>query len=384
MNGIAISVYDKFEEVGVLIDIIRKNWKENYFISLCSNHPEAKKYIKDLDVNNFTQGSDIKFSPEMPWKWRGRTNLVCRVLDTIKKSCLGAIEGGAEYVMHLHSDAWPLDEYFMINIINKMKENNKKAAVRGFGLTYYAPDTPLGNMDDMFFIFESDYFKKISFFNYHPLELFPHKLSPHGVLILLFLGKVGIKNFFYYADYSQLEYWDGKKKILPFERAKPSIFDPITKLLHVHTDAFPNELGKSVQAYYLVKYNVTKGENIKRFIEKYYIPKEDLFEKLKRIEDELDRGIRRLGYNPIIFGRNFSLKRKILKKPKKEKIKILIKNLINSFYYKIIKKRDLRTLNLYHDSLWPYKDIYQLYNEIIIPEDFPDEYKYLWFKDEPK
>ena len=40
-NAIAISVYDKFDEVKILVDIIRENWEHKYFITLCYyNHPE--------------------------------------------------------------------------------------------------------------------------------------------------------------------------------------------------------------------------------------------------------------------------------------------------------------------------------------------------------
>jgi len=53
--GIAISLYNKFEELGVLIDIIRKNWKNKYFISVCSNYPNAQEYIKGLDIDTFVQ-----------------------------------------------------------------------------------------------------------------------------------------------------------------------------------------------------------------------------------------------------------------------------------------------------------------------------------------
>jgi len=379
MNGIAISVYDKFEEVGVLVDIIRKNWKNNYYISLCSNYPNAKTHIADLDIDCFIQGADIRYSPKMLWIPRGRTNLVCRVLDTIKKSCTGAIEGGCEYVMHLHSDAWPLDENMLLQLIREIKEKRKKIAVRGFGLAWYGQDTPLGCMDDMFFVFDAKYFLNADFFNYHPLELFPHKLSSHGALILLLLGKIGIKKIYFYSDYSNLEYWDGKKKILPFERAKPSIFDPYWKFLHVHTAAFPDNLGKSVQAYYLKKYGITKGINIQDFIKRYYIPEKELFETLSEIERKQDFRLKLLGFNPVVFGRDFSRKQEILSSPIKDKIKMLVMNLAKILYYRLLGKKDIQTRGLYPDSLWPNKNIYEYYNEIIQSDDFPEEYSDFWF-----
>jgi len=384
MNGIAISVYDKFEEAGILIDIIRNNWKNNYYISLCSNYPNAKEHIADLEIDCFTQGADIKYSPKMPWRPRGRTNLVCRVLDTIKKSCVGAIEGGCEYVMHLHSDAWPLEEKSYLRLIQDIKRRKKKIAVRGLGFSFYGQDVPLGHIDDMFFVFDANYLNNVDFFDYNPLELFPHKNSVHGALVLLLLGKIGIKNIYYYSHHSNLEYWDGKNKFLPFERAKPSIFDPYWKLLHVHTAAFPDNLGKSVQAYYLKKYKLTKGENMQMFFKKYYIPKKELFKTLTEIEKKQDFKLRLLGFNPVVFGRDFSHKKDILTSLPKDKMKMLCMNLAKNLYYCLRSKKDIRTRSLYPDSLWPNKNIYEYYREIIQLDDFPEEYSDFWFLEEAK
>lgn len=379
MNGIAISVYDKFEEVGVLVDIIRNNWEDDYYITLCSNYPDAKKNISNLDVDKFIQGADIKFNPSMPWKPNGRTNLVCRVLDTIKKSCSCAIEEGCDYVMHLHSDAWPLDEKSFVRLVEDMQRKKKKVAVRGFGFAYYGHDAPLGSIDDMFFLFNSAYFKETSFFDYNPLDLFPHKHSPHGALVLLLLGKIGIKNIYLYSDYSNLEYWDGKNKVLPFERAKPSVFDPNLKFLHVHVGAFPNDLGKSIQAHYLKTYDVIKGSNIESFIDKHYIPEEELFSTLEKAEKKQDLKLRLLGYNPVVFGRDFSSKDKVLNLSATKKAKLLIKNVGYNAYCKLTQKSNIQTRELYPDNLWPNQSLDQFYKKMVIETDFPEEYRDFWF-----
>jgi len=43
VNGIAISFYDKFDELAVLVDIIRHNWDEEYYIVVSSKHSDAVK-----------------------------------------------------------------------------------------------------------------------------------------------------------------------------------------------------------------------------------------------------------------------------------------------------------------------------------------------------
>ena len=112
--GIAISLYDKFEELSLLIDIIRSNWNGEYVISVCCNHPDGKKKIQNLDIDCYSQGEDINFSKSLT-DFQKKINLNGRVLDSIKKSCLGAINHGADYVMHLHTDAWPLNEHSLLN-----------------------------------------------------------------------------------------------------------------------------------------------------------------------------------------------------------------------------------------------------------------------------
>jgi len=379
MIGIAISVYDKFEEVQILVDIIRNNWKNKYFISLCSNHPEAKKHLDKLDVDHFIQGAEINFSPKMLSQPKGRINLICRVLDTIKKSCQGGIDGGCDYVMHIHSDAWPLDETKFLELIQMTKESGKKIAIRGMGLTMYSADIPLGHVDDMFFVFDAKHFAEIDFFNYHPLELLPHKNSVHGCFILLLYNKIGIKNIYYYSFHRNLEYWDGNKKILPFHRAKPSIFDPNYKFLHVHTTAFPMTYGNSIQAHYLKKMGLTQGKFISKYLEKYLMDEGELFEILANIERKLDRKLKLRRINPVIFGRDFSLKEKKLQNFRKYR-RFRFKNYLSKIKRAVFGGTNIQKRSLYVDSLWPEKaDLAEYYREIIDTEDFPEEYQYFWF-----
>ncbi len=91
-----------------------------------------------------------------------------------------------------------------------------------------------------------------------------------------------------------------------------------------------------------------------------------------------------MGFNPVIFGRDFSLKEEILTAPLKDKIKRLAVNLAKIPYYRLLGKKDIRTRGLYPDSLWPNKNIYEYYNEIIQLDDFPEEYSDFWFLEDAK
>ncbi|MXR51001.1 hypothetical protein GRX03_05185 [Halovenus sp. WSH3] len=37
MKAVSISLYDKFVDLSILVDVIRHNWEGDYYISVCSN-----------------------------------------------------------------------------------------------------------------------------------------------------------------------------------------------------------------------------------------------------------------------------------------------------------------------------------------------------------
>jgi hypothetical protein len=63
-----ISLYDKFEELSILVDTIRENWGGQYYISVSSNHPNAQQRAKKLstDVYEFSQGAQIRYDDSLP------------------------------------------------------------------------------------------------------------------------------------------------------------------------------------------------------------------------------------------------------------------------------------------------------------------------------
>ena len=380
--GIAISLYDKFEELAVLVDIIRKNWKNKYIISVCSNYPEAKKRIKELnlDIDKFAQGENILFSPKEMKGVRKAVNLYCRVIDSIKKSCRGAEELGADYVIHLHTDAWPLKESGLLKIIENMKRDNKKVAVRGFGLAKYGHDCPLGHIDDMFFIYDVKYFRKIGFFNFNVLEMLPTRLSIHGILATLLISRAGISKIYFYDDHTKLEYWDGTHKDPLRGRANPSAFNEETGFLHVNVGSFPDDYGKKVQAMYLNDYRITDGKYVKEFLGKYGIPKKQLIEELEVVERNLRLKIRLTGF-PIFslgrFGRDFSKMRWYLNSPIGRKFKYWFMSIGRTTWENLISKRFGVTI-LPEYSIWP-ESLESFYSRTLKATDYPDK-SMVWFK----
>jgi hypothetical protein len=369
--GIAISLYDKFEELQLLLDIIKRNWQGNYIVTVCSNHPEGQGIIDrlNLPIDKFIQGENIPYDASKPI-----INLTYRVIDTVKKSCQAAMEMGADIVMHVHADAWPLNERKFLDLVEKMESMDKKFFARGFGYGYYRGDAPLGHLDDMFFIFDSHFMRKVGFFDFDALNFLSHKLTIHGILSTQVLSRVGLQNFYLYNDLTDIETWGGQKKIMPYDGAKPLIFDKKNCFLHVHRGEFLEGYGEILQAIFLKNYCLTDGECIKRFIGDHYKQEKEVYSHLKKIENNLDRKLMLLGYDIKEFGQCFTSKESAVKNIT---LRIIFNNyflrlgmFIVNLFLKIVGKKKI-SRHYQKDTIWP-KNIETFYREKIIFKDFKE------------
>jgi len=313
--GFAITTYNKFEEAKILFDIIRKEFKGDYPISFCSNHPSAKNFVKKEKPEIFTQGINYPLSPgPIPLPSKRRTLLIMRATDTIQKSCQGVLKLNVDYIIHMHSDAWVLNEKKLRTLIERIIEKKKKFAVRGLGFSWMGTDTPLGHVDDHFFVFDRKFAIEKKFFDFNVEEFWPHKLSIHGILAVNLISKIGLNNIWYYKNAEKLEYWDGKKLIIPGDHLKPAVYDPEYEMMHVHRASFPEEYGKKVQALYLKKAGFKNSEYIQNFIQKYYISESKLINDIQNEENKLNRKLKvQLYYLNRVNTRDFTKKREILK-----------------------------------------------------------------------
>lgn len=139
--GVAISVYNKVEEVATNVEIIRNHWLlgKDVFISVCCNDPTSIDRIKRLAVDSVALGDPIPSTP--------KPNLRRRQFDCIKKSTAAC---QADYVVHWHADAFAIAYQPIHEIMTIMEENDFVAAFRGRGLDYRNPKTVYGDCDDHF------------------------------------------------------------------------------------------------------------------------------------------------------------------------------------------------------------------------------------------
>ena len=364
--GIAISLYDKFEELAILHDIFRFNFQNRYYLYVCSNHPDALNKINkmNLEFDGFIQGEDIYFSPALNYEQK-RLSLVCRSNDTVQRSCKLAIDNNCDYVMHIHCDAWPLNENKLLNMFYQLENSNYSILVRGLGWSYFGSDRPVGGIDDHFFFFKVKDIKEKNIFDYDVLQMWPHMLSIHGILGMQILVKLGLDKCLYYSDLSNTLCWDGEKKKLPFLPVKPSSLDSDKCFLHVHREAFPDELAQKLQSYYLNKFNFNQGQNIKIFLSKYTYEKE----LPKYLSDRLAKGIKKLkfyGYETDIFAQEI------------KKIELELDNIVVSIVLKNYLKKLFKFIKKKKRKIFP-TTMEDYYLELINKENFPERDNF-WFK----
>ena len=59
--GFAITCYDKFEEANLFIELIRKEFKGKYKISLCSHSRKGKELSKHFEIDQYIQARGIPY-----------------------------------------------------------------------------------------------------------------------------------------------------------------------------------------------------------------------------------------------------------------------------------------------------------------------------------
>jgi len=307
--AIAISVYDKFQDVKLLSDLFRKNWPGSYDLVVCSSHPQAASRLADCDIDELLStenlpmdgpgSSDPRVSP--------RARLWVRVIDSIRKACgRCADRAEAPFTLHLHADACPLSWPKLRRLAERMQRHGKWFAARGEGFGFYAVNEPVGGFDDMFFVVDNAFARDTGFWDFDPFDFLPHKISIHGVLAILGLTRVGIRRFYHYGSHTRAVYWDGKPVVLyPLNSAHPMYFDPENCFLHIHESGFRGDLGVRLKAHYLARHEVTRGQHVEEFLAKWQTPEPELFGALAASEAGLRRFFLRRGLSPAVYGRNF-------------------------------------------------------------------------------
>ncbi|MCF7871711.1 hypothetical protein K9L97_01635 [Candidatus Woesearchaeota archaeon] len=327
--GFGIILYDKFEETKILADII-KSFDKNFYVLACTNKSDSEHKLKYENIDRLVIGEDLPFDTN---KWsteRHNINLIMRVTRNIQQCNQELIKNkDLDYCVFLHSDSWMLDPKKIYELINTLKKKEKIFAVMGVGFGMMTKNAPLGNILDMLWIYDRKEIETRRLFEFDVVEMMPHQFDSHGIIANNLVTKVGFSNIYYYANTGNAYFWKNKystqsnSKYKYTTNATPALIIPEYNFIHIHTGAFPEDLGLELQAYYLRENNILKGKTIEPFLNKYTMSPKKLFEKI----EETDRKTKRrlfwhgLSYESLRWGKNYEkinrfLNRKIHKKIK--------------------------------------------------------------------
>ncbi|MBF0431144.1 MAG: hypothetical protein HQK83_07690 [Fibrobacteria bacterium] len=261
----------------------------------------------------------------------------------------------------------------------------KTFAARGYGYGFYSKDgMPVGSLDDMFWFIKSSAAKEHNFFNFNTTDLIPTKINIHGMLPILVMIKLGLKNFHHYSDFSDMVYWDNHPCYLaPANHALPMNYQKSTGFLHLNRGRFPENsgLGTALQAWYLKEFNLCKGPTISKFIEEHFQPIEQINNKLAQEEYFLKTRLK--PYTDLVpLGRDFRRMQKKIKsieqwsvfKKFETRCKVFLKKHSPVFRSMLNKIHN----QIYEDTIWP-RCIYDYYNKEIKIEEAQDETDFWWF-----
>ncbi len=384
--AVAISVYDKFDDVRLIVDIIRRNWKGKFYIAVCSSHRNPWPHLEGCDIDEIILTDDIPLDRERYTSAKQfNLHFMMRVVNSVQKGCRSCTEkSGAPYSMHIHADAYPLSWERIQALIQKMERQNKSFAARGDGFGLYSPSEPLGAFDDMFFIFNNAFSKKVGLWDFEMMDFLPHKLSVHGCLSLVALMKAGLKNFYHYKAYDEIHYWDSLPVHQPpLNSSRPMSFDPEYAFLHIHESDFPGDLGRNLKAYYFQKYGISEGKSVQGYLKEWAIDEKNLMERLRSEEDRLQAFFKSKGLQTDYLGRNFSIMETIIAGFKSLSIIGKARWLFRHYFAqlrspivkKIKKNLHLRSFSfVYHDCVWPNSLKRHYESNLHVPEGLKSDY----------
>jgi len=253
--AITISLYNRWLELGGLLELLRLNWKGgrdlHIIVISTASEDEFPNWIDRKMIDHIEFGSrfpmpNFKNDPFFREHFIGR-NLSkipylgdyllarqrkklkkitrSRTVDSFIRGGIRGIESGRAYTLHLHAATWPFREDKVYEITDMMKNNNYIFACRGFGKKLVSEKLPSGDIDDNFFIIDNNFASKTNFWNFDP-GLDAETISNEGRLARRVYEKCPEDKIYFFDNFSNPNDYifpEGTtpRRVQPFNYFKP-------------------------------------------------------------------------------------------------------------------------------------------------------------------
>lgn len=260
--AITISLYNRWDELGGLLELLRDNWSEGeklyVIVNSTAEEEEMPEWVDKNLANHFQFGSPFPmpnlsrdvFSLKHPFgtflskttplagclerrqRQKVKKATRSRTVESFVRGGRKGIESGRKYLLHLHAATWPLSEQFVRELLEKMEEKNSLFSGRGFGKKFVTEKLPAGDIDDNFFIINNHFADRVGFWDFDP-ALDVETVSNEGRLARRVYEKIPEDKVCFFDNFSKPEEYifpEGAthRRVQPFNYHKP------TKILRSH------------------------------------------------------------------------------------------------------------------------------------------------------
>jgi hypothetical protein len=343
--GLVISVYDKVDDLLICIELAKKAGFHSILVVAELEKP-AQLALKNLDLEriHYVKSCNFEYSKDKFNFFKSITNRVWNA----QRTGLSILAKETDFVMHTHADGWVLDGEKINSLIDVLENKDLDFAYRGMGLTFSNfPGSPTGTIDDHFYIIRSTVILGSTFINKPLIDFLPGYFNIHGILSTWIISEIGISRTFHYDDTKNWLNWDNSRRnFINGNPLRPCVYNEKLKLLHCHSDDFPNGLGKALQVEYLKLTGHSEGSQvISNFIEKHF--NKDCKSLLIRLYSSKKRNLMCfLDFDEDY--KNLSLIDKKLNKYKTSFVKSITYNFIKVLYRIVLRKLVNRQMSTFY------------------------------------
>lgn len=267
--GVALTVYNAFEDLGIAIDLIRDNWalaRDSIVVVSCG-YERLERELGHLRIDAVTRYETPRV-PRLQRDGPADATLSIRIFEGIRQGCLRALDTGVEYVVHAHADAWMFSAESILSVVGEMERRGAVFAAR----INYRPRSKTPVVDDHFFVFQTEFARRSGLWEVAydaPLfnPVFFEVGGIHAMMFLLIEGRVPYDKFFAYSEMS--------RNTGMFGEAVGSVLNPWNfelrrQLLHSNVRYGDDVL--FLRQRYLRRFSRLRGNTIGQYMQKQFRP----------------------------------------------------------------------------------------------------------------